>query len=414
VRILITEEALEGENGHFPNYVGDIAGKLRLSGCDVDVLAHINASEKVLKQVGGHRWFRRNCRTDRRSSGLTGVLLHNIFIWRDLTRWLHKRPDYDWVLQLASRRQHLLAFTLAAYQKQFFPNGKLLLLFVLGFGEYDAELKKTVFKANLSTLLSRLMFKFMAPLVRRGRLVIAAETEQMRLELEDFTNHKVVLFPHPVEDTHLQDSLLSFRKSKNISVEELAERPLVITCPGFARHEKGSDILLDAVRQISGTPEAKNYRFVFQWIDPFVTPEGVKYLPDQSLTDMGVAEFVEHSLNREEYREMLTGSDIIILPYRRNSYHNRVSRVAIEAAILGIPMIYMSGTWTQEVAEIVGGGIKIESESPDSVLVAIRTALANYKALASNAASGASKARDFYSVAEMIRVLNRIDDDAPH
>lgn len=412
VRILITEEALEGENGHFPNYVGDIAGKLRQSGCHVDVLAHMNASEQVLKQVGGLRWFRRNCRTDRRSSGLTGVLSHNYVIWRDLTRWFHKFPDYNWVLQLASRRHQLLAFTLAAYQRQFFPSGKLLLLFVLGFGEYDAEHKKTVFKSNLSTLFSRLMFKFMGPLVRRGRLVIAAETEQMRLELENFTNYKVVLFPHPVEDSNFKDSLLNPRKSKDIPGKGFAERPLVITCPGFARHEKGSDILLDAVRQISGTPEAKSYRFVFQWIDPFVTPEGIIYSPDDSLTENGVAQFVKHSLNREEYKAMLADSDMIILPYRSNSYHNRVSRVAIEAAILGIPMIYMNGTWTQEVAEIVGAGIKIESESPDSVLVAIRSAVANYPALAINAVRGAPKARDFYSVAEMVRVLERIDDES--
>jgi hypothetical protein len=72
VRILITEEALQNGNGHWPSYIGGIAEGLRIAGDDVDVLVHRNATDAVIDQVGGTRWFSRNCWHDKASQGGLG------------------------------------------------------------------------------------------------------------------------------------------------------------------------------------------------------------------------------------------------------------------------------------------------------------------------------------------------------
>ena len=70
-----------------------------------------------------------------------------------------------------------------------------------------------------------------SPAVKSKTVILAAETESMKKELEEFTKLPVTLFPHPIEAKDL---------SPNTKV---SPDPITISCPGFARHEKGSDIL---------------------------------------------------------------------------------------------------------------------------------------------------------------------------
>ncbi len=78
---------------------------------------------------------------------------------------------------------------------------------------------------------------------------------------------------------------------------------------------------------------------------------------------------------------LVARSDLIVLPYRRSSYHNRVSRVAIEAALHGIPLVFMSGTWCDELVELTGAGVAIAAETPEAVAEALRSALRELPAL---------------------------------
>jgi glycosyltransferase involved in cell wall biosynthesis len=115
-------------------------------------------------------------------------------------------------------------------------------------------------------------------------------------------------------------------------------------------------------------------RVLSQWPDPFLLPDGSLAFPDQALLASGRYQLINTALDRHEYAALLYRSDLIVLPYRRSSYHNRVSRVAIEAAIQGIPLVYMSGTWCEELVELTGAGVAIPEESAEAVCQALRTA----------------------------------------
>jgi len=462
VRILITEEALQSGKGHWLNYIQGIAEGFRAVDDHIDVLVHRNATDAVIDQVGGTRWFSRNCWHDKASQGWIGGIRHNLTFRRELAGCLGAHEPYDWVCALTMRLQHLLAFALLARRQKKFsvfsgsvsrkhsdtpspsttgplkaqpsllgldhstaaldprpstfdPSSapRFLLLFVQGFGRYAGHGMPTEFPLNGSTLLARSCFWLMRGAVQKGSVVLAAETKGMQDELHRFTGLPVRLFPHPIQSLKKVDrpSTLAPRPST----------PITLTCPGFARHEKGSDLLQEAIksilaksgRQDSGvrsqesgatqlpvhiSPLGREVRFVLQWPEAFVMPDGTILGPDPALLNDPRVEFLNRNLPMDEYQALLARTDLVILPYRRNSYHNRVSRVSIEAAGRGIPLIYTSGTWSGEVADTAGGGVPILDETSEAVAVAISIAIAQFDELKEKASKGAVNVSRFHSV----------------
>jgi len=237
----------------------------------------------------------------------------------------------------------------------------------------------------------------MSPAVRSGRIVIAAETKGMQNELQRFTGLPVSLSPHPVEFRRPSDTLTSV---------SLGQRhPLTVTCPGFARHEKGSDLLQGAIRILFASQHRCKFRFVLQWPKPFEMPDQKLMGPSLELLSDKRVEFLNRNLSPEEYTQLLDRTDLIVLPYRRCSYHHRVSRVAIEAAGHGIPIIYTEGTWAEEVASLADCGISIHSESAEEVATAILNASERVNELRFRARAGAFKVSNYHSVATFAKML---------
>jgi len=448
MRILITEEALQSGTGHWPSYIGDIAAALRASGDDVDVATHRAATGNVLTRVGGTPWFSRNCWVDPKSQGGVGGILHNFRFNKEVLSWLAEHAPYDWICALTMRLQHLLAFALLARSGAVPKKTRFFLLFVQGFGKYAGHGKPTEFPENLSTKLARFSFGLMSGSVRSGRVVLAAETRGMQDELQRFTGLPVTLAPHPVEfhfsrgasvecrgqeggqeiqsDSSFRSQVagLDSHPSASQSVPlvhpvaasgsgsrpstldpRLSTRPLTITCPGFARHEKGTDLFQGAIRILLARPSADDFRFVLQWPEPFAMPDGTMLGPDPSLVEDPRVEFLNQNLNAEEYASLLASTDLIVLPYRRKSYHHRVSRVAIEAAKMGIPIIFTEGTWSGEVAALAGCGGTITEENPESVADAIVKAVGEFSTLKEKARGGAGGVSHFHSVVTLRKIL---------
>lgn len=397
MRILITEEALQSGSGHWPAYIGDIASGLRGLGDSVDVAVHREATEAVLKRVGGTPCFSRNCWIDPRSQGGVGGILHNLIFRKEVAEWLKQHAPYDWVCALTMRLQHLLAYALLSRSGAIPRKTRFFLLFVQGFSRYDAHGSPTEFPNTPSTKLARFCFWLMAPAVRSRRVVLAAETKVMQDELQRFTGLPVTLAPHPVDfTTQARPSTLDPR---------LSTQPLTITCPGFARHEKGTDLFQEAIKILLSRPDADRFHFVLQWPEPFAMPDGTIIGPDPALIKDSRVEFLNQNLNSEKYSALLSRTDLILLPYRRSSYHHRVSRVAIEAAGRGIPIIYTKETWLEEVADLSGCGVEIAYETAEEVAKSISKAADEVSDIAIRAGIGADRVREYNSVATLRQLL---------
>ena len=202
MRILITEEALRLGNGHWPSYVQDLAEGFRAAGDQVDILAHKEAHPKVFEAVpGAIPWFSRDCRADPRSQGLLGGIRHNFSFARDLKAWLNEKGPYDWVLSLSSRPKHLMGFALLTKRNAPFEiaRTRFVVMFVLGFGKFAGAGEPAFIPNSPVTYFTKFCFWMVADAVRRGQVVLAAETKGMQAEVERFSGLPTVLFPHPVE-----------------------------------------------------------------------------------------------------------------------------------------------------------------------------------------------------------------------
>jgi glycosyltransferase involved in cell wall biosynthesis len=215
----------------------------------------------------------------------------------------------------------------------------------------------------------------------------------MQKELGLFCGLPIQYLPHPIDWADETEVLSHGATQGELSVRDR----FVVTCPGFARFEKGSDLLIEAIRELERRKIAGDYFFIMQWLRPFATDDGKMHAPDAGLESRGGVRFMSEPMDDKEYRSMLEGSSAVILPYRTESYHNRVSRVAIEAAALGIPLIYTKGTWIEEVAQIAEVGIPIEDESKEAIIDALNTARRQRNELSAKAKMAAEKVRAFYS-----------------
>jgi hypothetical protein len=173
--------------------------------------------------------------------------------------------------------------------------------------------------------------------------------------------------------------------------------PFTITCPGFARYEEGNDLLQQACRLLFASDPHLKIQLISQLAQPFSLPDGFVVSPDPELIADGRFQPINHSLDRHAYDELLQSSQLIVLPYRRSSHHNRVSRVTIEAALHDIPLVYMSGTWSEEVVELTGAEDAIQAETPDAVSSSLCSALTQLEGLTQKAKSSAALVTEHYS-----------------
>ena len=396
--LVFLEEALQTGTGHWPVYIGDIATAFRQAGHQTDVLAHRQADPGLLAELKATPWFSRNCWTEPSRQAGIGGLRHSLRYGREVSLWLRRHPDVRWVCALTMRLQHLLAFSLLCRRPLHRGHRRYLLLFVQGFGEYQGPGLPVAFPATASARLARWCFRRLAPVVRSGRVVLAAETRAMQAELEAFSQLPVRLFPHPV-------SLAAELITPSPRAAELGNSGITITCPGFARYEKGNDLLQEACRQLFADEPKRDLQVISQWPQPFTLPDGSQAVPDPTLLAGGRFQLINHTLDPVAYAALLARSDLIVLPYRRSSYHNRVSRVAIEAALHGIPLVYMSGTWIEEVVELTGAGMAIAEETPEAVVEALLAAIYRLPALQVAARNGVDLVAEHYSPSRFRQLL---------
>lgn len=387
MRILIVEEALRTARGHWPSYIGTLADGFREAGHEVDVLTHENAEDAVVARVGGTRALTRSCWEDSRSQGTVGGITHNAYYYRDVARFLRTQTKpYDFLLALTVRLQHLLALAALHRLHQGRSFERMLLLFVQGFGEYQGAGQPTAFPTSPRTKLALRALQSMRRGVEAGRVLLATETGAMRDEMERFAGLPVRLLPHPVT---------TGVRSENAKPSE--SDALTFTCPGFARHEKGTDLVQRAVLELFDERPDLPAEFVLQWLDPIGMPDGSHLRPAVDLVGHPRVRLIDRTLSPAEYDEILERTDVMLLPYRASSYYARLSRVAIEAARAGIPIVGTRHTWLEEMMRDFGAGVLHEDEDVSSIKQAIIEALRHFPELKKLAGLRSKEATAYFS-----------------
>lgn len=398
-RLLLVEENLKSKRGHMFEFATCLAQAARQVGCELSVAAHIEADESVRRE--GIHPILTHARLRRGKGGFLGLsrkfdfLTNNYFCYRELVGFLKQSGPRDALFfPTASHYQLFCIWLLLVLHPELVK--KAVIFFVQQCTCWPENESEPI-PEKIAGLL-RLQLRLLAPMVRSGRAVIATETSVARAEYEKLSGLPVELWGHPVD-------ALSCRLAS-------PSDDTVFSSFGFARHEKGSDILVNAIDLCLQDPRFDKARFVLQWGFGFDMGDGSRQtLPPRLLSNEKV-KIINDPLDHEAYTRMLAASSAVVLPYRKSSYYGRLSRVSIEAAAMGIPLIVSPGTHAAQVAEQQGAGLVMEDLSPAALFDAMAQFLVDEPALSSRARERADVARKQNSssnfLAQMLRSLDLV------
>jgi glycosyltransferase involved in cell wall biosynthesis len=393
-RWLIVEDALSNRTGHWFEYVQTFYRGLRNIGDKVDILVAQDAEPFIVSALDAKPilpksiWPRVNDSSDPIIRFLR-IPYHALHTYRSVSRYLRCQPsairEYDIVFVPTVLPHHLLGWHFLLKTQLRRSNTKFLFFFLSTPITYDKVTGRPTLEASPSGRLLRYLIRANAKNVESHRITLGTETRQLRDALTKATGVLFQYFPQPVE-LYVNESEHNY--------------PITFGCYGAARHEKGSDILQQAIlRFIESNPESRA-RFVIQWIDDFRDGSGCIVQKNLVLQKDSRVDFINRYFKDREYAEHLSKTDIILLPYRRSSYDLRGSRLAIDAMVNGRPVIVTKGIAPACQIHEFGSGIECDDGSAKSLGTAIREAEINASKLRENARKKMKTAREYFSVSQ--------------
>jgi len=394
-RILLVEENLRSRKGHWFQFAYSLRLAAAEAGCRVEAAGASHAEPEVVEVLGAAPVFSRS-RLDRHGlSRWWGIrnfafLWHNWLCYRELLGLLRRSEPFDIVFFPTASHYHLFAILLL---QKLHPRRipKAAIFFV----QQPTSWPQGADQPRPDKIAGLMKFQLMRfrGLQKRGRTVFAVETGRARDEFKQLAGIDAGLWPHPV-------AVGSVRTSAS------ANRPVVFGSLGFARHEKGSDMIAKALGLALADSRFADCRFVVQWGTNFQMPDGsTAVLPDHIRANPRVR-VIDDPLDEPTYLEELHAISALLLPYRRSSYYGRLSRISIEAAAAGIPMIATPGTHLEEVVREQGAGVVIADESPEALVAGMAGYLAReseFRDLAMRRAPGAAAANSARRFLEILR-----------
>lgn len=216
--------------------------------------------------------------------------------------------------------------------------------------------------------------------------IATTKVPSFRKKMESFANRSLELSPVPFEQ-------------RNISEKKSIDK-LKVGWFGDGRKEKG---LLKSLRLIKSEIDQLND---FEFIVHIQNPRGFSRFELEELSSLrGIlskfnnVRFIDGSLESSTYHEIFESCDCIFLPYDSDHYKIRLSGIAIEAGMAGIPIIASSGTSFADMinnGELAGVIFDDENDSV-SFLSSLSLAKMNRSNLRKRSINLSSVIKDYYS-----------------
>jgi glycosyltransferase involved in cell wall biosynthesis len=361
-RLLIVEEALRDREGHWFEY--NRATKAAVTGAldvEVDMLGHHTMEESVADELVAKPHFRFTVwdqiyNQPQAFRRYFGIGLHNYRLYWDLARYFKRSAYYDTVFAPTVVLHHLLGYHRIAKRFGGHRFQQLVLLIRNNIALYDSEGHRTF---CCTAKFWRWAIQRFRPLIAEGRVRFVTDSERLADEYEELTGIRFDVLPHP--------SLVDMpgASAETPTVNHADSQTVRIFLPGPARHEKGVVRLLEAARLLADEKLERKIRITLQWREAFDLPDGSRIGPD----DVGRYEsenvslrIIREPLSSEAYLQELQNADAIILPYRREAYYARISGVAVEAMMLGKPLLFTTDTWIDTVCQQFELGVGMDDD----------------------------------------------------
>ncbi|GAA5511078.1 glycosyltransferase [Novipirellula caenicola] len=404
-RLLIVEEALRDQEGHWFEYnratkaaVGKV-GKTK-----VEMLGNITMVDSVAHELGAKPHFRFTVwdqiyNHPQAWKRYLGILQHNRRLYQDLSSHFANAEYCDTVFAPTVVLHHFLGYY--KFTKKF--GGKkfrqLVLLVRNNIAIYDSDGNRT-FRSTAKFW--KWAIQRFQPMINSGLVRFVTDSERLADEYEELTGIRFQALPHP--------SLIGIYAPSDgakVSGDVAQPKGVRLFLPGPARYEKGADRLVEAAKLLDKRDDLPPIEIVLQWSSAFSLPDGSELGPSD-LSKLGLEkvtfDIIEKPLDSDSYHKQLLRADLIVLPYRREAYFARISGVAVEAMMLGKPILYTSNTWVGTIAERFGCGIAMENNTM-GVRDAIVLAAGQLHAICSDSQSAKLKVSEFFSANSFASIL---------
>jgi glycosyltransferase involved in cell wall biosynthesis len=400
MNVLIVEEGLQTLHGHYFQYLRDLSNEGRRMGHRIDILAHRDASDKIVKATGAIPWLSRSVHDRPPAEGafdrLRAIVGHNCSLHREVSEWSRKSgKQYDITLFPSVRIDHLWAIDRLRRKDSECRLGHLVALMI------DAPGLRSDGGVYSFPQSSKPLQLFLRWILRRGRgsrLTFAAESEGMARQFKVFCGIDFIAVPHV---TVVPPEIVW----RGVGASGAPERVRFGTF-GFTRYDKGLDVLQDAIKAMKAQARA-SLDFVLQWTGDYLLPCGTKVTKAQELVGSEGVEYISAFEDSGEYYEWLRQVDAIVLPYRKEFYRDRMSRVAVDAALVGLPVVYPRGTWLEDFHTTYGSGVPFTAGDANSLAEAISRLAADYQYHSSQAMSNISRTRRDFSGEEFFSIIEQ-------
>ncbi len=161
-------------------------------------------------------------------------------------------------------------------------------------------------------------------------------------------------------------------------------RPPHFTCLGNARREKGFAEILAAVDILNANGRGPDARFTLQSSDPDASSAAA--LASFRSAAASSVSLIAEPLNDENYLKLLKETDVVLLPYHRDKYHDRTSGIFCEAMTSGKPVITTEDSFLGVEVQREGSGWLVRDRDPDSLVQGIRRAIQELEPVAARCA----------------------------
>lgn len=388
MRWLIAEDSLESRAGHWFEYLRGFAQELPAIGDEITLLVSSRAEASVRTELNGmavlpEGIFKQLSRPAPLGTRLARIPAFAIRTARSVRPYLDKDCAPDVVFVPTVTLYHLVAWSLLVKGRRW-PSKTRLLLFFPGL-PIRLDASQAQLDGSPTSRLFRFVLGRLAPEIRRGRVVLGVETQAMQRAAEALFGVPICYLPHPVAVPLLGRS-------------DIAEPPITFGAYGPARYEKGGDVLVAAIDHLLAKQPSSSPTFGLQWIDDFSAPDGRRCQIPASVQSHPRVEVIRRIFAAGEYERYLARTAALVLPYRPSSYNLRVSRMAIEGLVRGLPMVVSRNTTLADQTAQFGAGLECNASDPDSLADTLCSAANQLPTLQAAASSRARLAQQHFSV----------------
>jgi glycosyltransferase involved in cell wall biosynthesis len=395
-RILLCEEALVDEHGHFQSWIRAIRQMHLDAGADVyiagnrAVIPDVRDDLKVLPVYSENSW-------DQRISGKwpawrrhLWALIHNWRVFFETKSALTTTGPVDVVVFTAVRIHHVIGIRILCLIGLGVHFKRIVFFLLTSQAEYNPDF--TSYRFSAQSRLLALVLRSFRHLSRSGLVILAGDSHITCSEYQKLAGIRMALFPSPGASlSHENDA----RPNENI----------VFTMLGVSTWDKGIDVFQAAILQFLARNPRCSVSFVLQWSVPCIRPDGHVISASESLRHDSRVTFIERRLSNDEYDSYFSASDFIVLPYRKSTYYNRISGVAVEAALSGKPMIVTENTWLSWAINQFGAGFAVPEGDVECWSMAIEKCCMNWQELQQKGRRRIIEAREYNSSERYLGLL---------